>query len=178
MQSVVSICPSSDWRNLHNDTTCTTHRRASDSLEVRLENPSHSCFTPKQAVRSRRVPRRHPSIGFVMQSINISPFDFKAQINKASRFWGINHQTGAAGFEPQIRKSSTFSLRLNQEIRVLHLLVHGTDHTQCHPISWSSDHRVTDLCLSTPGPMHQVFYSCHDPHRYLPCYTCHIYTTR
>jgi hypothetical protein len=28
------------------------------------------------------------------------------------------------------------------------------------------------------GPLHQVSYSCHGPHRCTPCHTCHLHTTR
>jgi hypothetical protein len=35
--------------------SCTTHRRACSSLEVRLKNPSQTCFHAKQAARFRRV---------------------------------------------------------------------------------------------------------------------------
>jgi hypothetical protein len=37
---------------------------------------------------------------------------------------------------------------------------------------------ITRLCLTIPGPLHQVFYSCHNPHRCPPCHTCHLYTMR
>jgi hypothetical protein len=41
-------------RNLCDSVTCTTYRCASDSLQVRLENPSQTCFHAKQDVRSRQ----------------------------------------------------------------------------------------------------------------------------
>jgi hypothetical protein len=54
------------------------------------------------------VPRRPPSVGFVVQSINRSPLDFEAQTKKPSRwFWGPNHQTKATSFDAQTRKPST-----------------------------------------------------------------------
>jgi hypothetical protein len=57
MQSIASTRSSSTClrRNLHEGATCTTCRRASANLHVRLENPSQTCFHMKQAVRSRRV---------------------------------------------------------------------------------------------------------------------------
>jgi hypothetical protein len=38
--------------------------------------------------------------------------------------------------------------------------VHGADRTQCHLTSRPSDHRVPDVSLIIPGPLHQVSYSC------------------
>jgi hypothetical protein len=74
--------------------------------------------------------------------------------------------------------SSTLVLRPNQETHAPRLLVYSADCTQRHPTSRSSDHRVPGMCLTILGPLHQVSYSCHDPHRYLPYHTCHLYTTR
>jgi hypothetical protein len=56
-QPVASTYPSSTCLrcNLRNGVTCTTRRRASASLQARLENPSQTCFHAKQAARSRRV---------------------------------------------------------------------------------------------------------------------------
>jgi hypothetical protein len=58
-QPIASTCPSSTClrRNLHDGATCTTHRRASASLQARLGNPSQTCFHVKQATRSRCVSR-------------------------------------------------------------------------------------------------------------------------
>jgi hypothetical protein len=47
-------------------------------------------------------------------------------------------------------------LRLNQETRAPRLHVHGAD---LHPL-------------------HQVFYSYHNPHPCTSCHTCHLHTTR
>jgi hypothetical protein len=52
-------------------------------------------------------------------------------------------------------------LRLNQETRAPHHLVHGAD-----------------LCLTIPGPLHRVSYSCLISHRCPPGYTCHLHTSR
>jgi hypothetical protein len=59
MQSVASTRPASGClrRNLRDGVTCTTHSHASASFQVRLKNPSQTCFDAKQAARSRRVSR-------------------------------------------------------------------------------------------------------------------------
>jgi hypothetical protein len=51
------------------------------------------------------VPHHPPPINFVMQPTNRSPLGFDVQTKNSSRwFWGLNHQTVAAGFESQIGK--------------------------------------------------------------------------
>jgi hypothetical protein len=58
-QPVVSTRPSSTClrRNIPDDATCITHRRAFASIQARLGNPIQTCFHAKQAARSRRVSR-------------------------------------------------------------------------------------------------------------------------
>jgi hypothetical protein len=94
--------------------------------------------------------------------------DFKLQI--------IKPQLPVLRCKP--RNPSTLVFRPNQEIRAHCLLVHGADHTQCHPTSRSIDHRVPDMWLIISGPLHQISYSCHDPCRLPPCRTCHLHTMR
>jgi hypothetical protein len=49
-----------------------------------------------------------------------------------------------------------------------------------HDITRPPDHPITEYltCTTIPGPLHQVYYSCHDTHRYLPYRTYHLHTTR
>jgi hypothetical protein len=188
MQSIASTRPSSTSTqcNHHDDVTCTTRRHGSSSLEVRLGNPSLTCFMSKQVSRAEashqiltRIPRRPPSIDFMTQLTNRSPLGFESQTKKPLRwFWDPNHQTGSAGFEAQIGKPSTLILRLNQETRAPRLHVHDANRTWHHPTSRSPCHRVSDMCLTIPSPLHQVSYSCRDLYRCSPCRTCHLYTTR
>jgi hypothetical protein len=79
---------------------------------------------------------------------------------------------------PKPKNPSTLVLRPNQETCAPRLHVHSTNRTRCHPTSRLSDHRVPDLCLIIPGPLHQVSYSCHDSCHCPPCHTCHLHTTR
>jgi hypothetical protein len=71
----------------------------------------------------------------------------------------------------------TLILRLNQEIRAPRLYMHIIDRTQHH---LTSDHLATEYstCTTIPDLLHQVSYSCHDPHRCLPCRTCYLHTMR
>jgi hypothetical protein len=94
--------------------------------------------------------------------------DFEAQITKPELLV----------LRPRPGNPSTLVLRLNQEICAPHLLVHGADHTQRHPISRSSGHRVPGLCLTILSSLHQVSYSCLDPHRCPSCRTYHLHITR
>jgi hypothetical protein len=58
-QPATSTRPSSASSRCHlrDDAMCTTRSRASDSLKTRLENPSVTCFQPKQAIRTRHMSR-------------------------------------------------------------------------------------------------------------------------
>jgi hypothetical protein len=51
-------------------------------------------------------------------------------------------------------------------------------YSKMDPTRLSSDHRVPDLCLTLTGPLHQVFYSFHDPHHCPSCHTYHLHTMR
>jgi hypothetical protein len=57
IHAIASTRPSSTWTrcNFRDSAMCTTHRRASVSLEARVENPSLTYFHVKQAARSQRV---------------------------------------------------------------------------------------------------------------------------
>jgi hypothetical protein len=79
---------------------------------------------------------------------------------------------------PNQEKPSTLVLRLNQEIHAPRLLVHGADRTWRHPTSRSSGHRVPNLLLIIPGPLHQVSYCYLYPHRCPLCHTCHLHIMR
>jgi hypothetical protein len=131
------------------------------------------------------------SIDFVVQPINYSLLGIEAQTKKLSRwFWCSNHQTVAGSFNAQIgkpkqpvlrsnrKKPWTLILRLNQETRAPHLLVHGADRTRRHSTSRSSDHRVPDLCLTISDYLHQVSYSCHNVGCCPPCHTYHLHIMR
>jgi hypothetical protein len=74
-----------------------------------------------------------------------------------------------SGFEA---KPSTLVLRLNQETRAPRLYVHGADRTRHHPTT------EYPTCVTIPGRLHQVSYSCQDPRRCTPYHTCHLHTTR
>jgi hypothetical protein len=67
---------------------------------------------------------------------------------------------------------------MSANTRAAYILVHGADHVRHHPTSRSSSRRVPDLCLTIPGPLHQVYNSCLDPHHCLPCCTCYLHTMR
>jgi hypothetical protein len=51
-----------------------------------------------------------------------------------------------------------------------------TAHGATQPLNRSATEYLT--CVTIPGPLHQVSYSCHDPHHCTPCRTCHLHTTR
>jgi hypothetical protein len=49
-----------------------------------------------------------------------------------------------------------------------------------HSVTRPPDHPATEYltCVTIPGPLQQVSYSCHDPHRCPPCRTYHLHTMR
>jgi hypothetical protein len=144
------------------------------------EKPIPTCFHAKQAARSQCVSRAIllPSILWhnrqtithlvLMSKPKNCRCDFEDQITKPE----------LSVLRPKLGNPPTLVLRLSQETCAPHLLVHSTDRTQCHPTSRSSDHQVPDLCLTISGPLHQVSYSFHDPHRCPPYHTYHLHTTR
>jgi hypothetical protein len=126
MQPVASTRPSSTClrRNLCDGATCTTRRRASSSLQARLENPSQTCFYVKQAAISRCMSRADlpPSVLWHSRQIEAHLIlrpkprnhndDFETQITKSELsilrpklrnppppwFWGLTKKS-TTGFE-------------------------------------------------------------------------------
>jgi hypothetical protein len=126
---------------------------------------------------------------------------FEAQTNKPppTWFWGPNKETVVVilrpnsstlvlrpkprnchgDFQAQITKPSPLVLRLNRETcasRLLH--VYDADLTWRHLTSWSSGHRVPDLCLTIPYPLHQISDSCLDPRCCSPCRIRYLHIMR
>jgi hypothetical protein len=132
MHPVTSIHQSSAStpRDLCNDVTCITRSRASTILEVRLENPSPTCFHVKQAARFRRVSHAvlllsvlwrnwQTIIHLVLRSkLRHRHGDFDAQITKAE----------LSILRPKPRNQTILVLRLNQETNAPHHLVHLSSH--------------------------------------------------
>jgi hypothetical protein len=146
----------------------------------KLRNASPTCFTVKQAARSLCM--SHIVLLLldlwcnwkIITRLVLRPKpknrcgDFEAQITKLK----------LRVLRPKLRNPSTLVLRLNQETRAPRFLMHGVERTQRHPTSWWVDHRVPDLCLTFPSPLHQVSYSCLDPCRCLPWSTCDLHMMR
>jgi hypothetical protein len=165
-------------RDLYDDATCTIHRHFFTKFEVKLGNPSPTCFTMKQAVGCRRVSphRLHLVIGFEAQIDKPPPLDFGGWTKKlAWWFWGTNHQIIDLSFEAQTKKPSQRFwcqttdkpsppiLRLNWKTCASHLLhVYDADHTRRHPTSRWSGHRVPDPTLASILIVvrHVVFTTC------------------
>jgi hypothetical protein len=129
MQSITLTRLSStwSWRNICDGATCTTRRCASTSLEIRLKNPSTTCFQVKQATRSRRVscvvlPRPFcgandkpkPTWFWGPNQETVIVILRPKLPNRSCRFWGPNRENRATGFEAKQRKSSPLILRPNR----------------------------------------------------------------
>jgi hypothetical protein len=89
----------------------------------------------------------------VAQLTNRSPLSFEAQTKKPLEwFWGPNHYTVSAGFEAQTGKPVAIGFEAKPE----ETIDHGFEASR------SSGHRVPDLYLTNPDPLHQVLYSFND----------------
>jgi hypothetical protein len=143
------------------------HRHhASTSLEARLGNPSPTCFQVKQAARSQCVSNTifiFPSVLWHNQQ-TIAHLVFRPKPrNCRSDLVGQIMKPQLPVLRPKPGNPPTLVLRPNQETCAPCLLVHVANRTQCQPTSRSSGHRVPDLCLTIPNPIHQVSYSCLNP---------------
>jgi hypothetical protein len=158
---------------------CTTRSRASTSLEARLGNPSLICLHVKQAARSQRVSRADlpPSVLWRNRQTEARLVLRPKSRNRHGYFEAQITKPELPILRPKLGNPTTSVLRLNQETRAPCLLVHGADRTRHHSTSRSSNHQLSDLCLTILGPLHQVSYSCHDPHRCPPSRTYHLHTT-
>jgi hypothetical protein len=167
--------------DLCDDAMCMTHHCSFANFEAKLGNPSLTRFEARQAARSRRVSHTVLILPLILwhnqQTIAHLVLRPKPR-NHRSDFVGPITKPQLPVLRPRLGNLMTLVLKLNQETRTSHLLVHGEDRTQCHPTYRSFHHRVPDLCLTIPGPLHHVSYSCLDPHRCPPCRTYHLHITR
>jgi hypothetical protein len=91
--------------------------------------------------------RLHPPIGFVAQPRNHSPLGFKAQTkNPPQWFWGLNHQSIAAGFKAQTEKPNPVVLRPN--------------HWQTVDLDFEAKPR--NPCFSSPCAQYRPHTTSHD----------------
>jgi hypothetical protein len=86
---------------------CIIQSRASDSLQVRLRNPSQTCFDVKQAARFQRVSRADltPSVLRRNRQTETHLVLRLKPRNRHGDFDAPNHQTKAVGFETQTEKT-------------------------------------------------------------------------
>jgi hypothetical protein len=124
--------PSTQSRN---GATCTTHHRASASLQPRLGNPSQTCFHVKQAARSRRVSHadlppsvlwrnRQTKVCLVLRSKRRNcRGDFQAQITKPELpvLSPKPGETIATSFEAKLEKTvaTSFEVKPSKTVRVV-----------------------------------------------------------
>jgi hypothetical protein len=121
-------------------------------------NPSPTCFQVKQVARSRRVScaALHPSILWRnRQTITHLVLKPKPR-NRHDNFVGQITKLQLPVLRTKLGNTSTLVLRLNQKTHAPRFHVHGADRTWHHPTSRSSSHRVPNLCLTIPCPLHQV----------------------
>jgi hypothetical protein len=121
--------------------------------------------------------------------------------NQSCRFWGLNRKIRSHQFWGQIRRNCrhrfwghgrnrTSGFKAKQLInyrswfwdstKKLALLVSLCTVQTAHDVTRPPDRPATEYptCATILGPLHQVFYSCHDPHCCPPCHTSHLHTMR
>jgi hypothetical protein len=105
--------------------------------------------------------------------------------NRHHRFCGQSGRNHPSGFEvkPLTKRPSGFEVKplTNRQpwfwgtTKKLTLLVSSCTVQTAHSVTWPLDRPA---CATIPGSLHQVFYSCHDPRRCMPCRTYHLHTKR
>jgi hypothetical protein len=107
-----------------------------------------------------------------------SGFDVKPLTNHCHRFWGKSRENHPSDFEvkPLKNRRPWFWGSIKKHA----LLVSSCTVQITHSITQHPNRPVIEyLTYATIiDPLHQVYYSCHDPHRYPPCRTCHLHITR
>jgi hypothetical protein len=83
---------------------CTTRRRISPSLQVRLKNPSQTCFHVKQVARSRRVSCTDLPLSVLWRN----------RQTEVHLVWRPKLRNRRGDFEAQITKSELLVLRPKQ----------------------------------------------------------------
>jgi hypothetical protein len=163
MQPITStrLSSGSTQRNLHDDVTCTTHHRASISLESRLRNPSPTWFQMKQIARSQCVSR-----------IDLPPSVLWCdRTTKARLILRHKPKNNHGDFKAQITKLELSVLRLKPENRRFWfwgstkkpaLLVSLCTEQTAHRVTRPPDHSATEystcawpspvLCTRSPTP--------------------------
>jgi hypothetical protein len=87
-------------------------------------------------------------------------------LNRSCRFWGPNRKTIDLDFETQPRNPHSSSPCAQYR-----------SHTASPDLPIIQPPSARPV-LTISGPLHQVFYSCLDPHWCPPCCTCYLHTTR
>jgi hypothetical protein len=92
--------------------------------------------------------------------------------NQSCQFWGPNWETHHHLFWGQTGENSRPWFWGSTKKPAL--LVSMCTVQTTHDVTWPLDCPVTEYptCATIPGPLCQVSYSCHDPHRYTSCCTC------
>jgi hypothetical protein len=87
-------------------------------------------------------------------------------------------ETVVIGFEakPLTNRQPWFWGSTKKPALIIYTYQVQTAHDATRPL----DHPATEYptCATILGPLHQVSYSYHDPHRYMLCRTCHLHITR
>jgi hypothetical protein len=180
-------------------------RYVSTSLKARLENTSLTFFHVKQVTRSAWFWDLNQETIVVILRSKSSNCSYRVWgpnwKTRSHQFWGqierncghwFQGQTGRncpSGFKakPLTNRPNGFDAKpltnhwpwfwvLKKPV----LLISTCTVQTAHGVTRPPDHSATvyPTCATISGPLHQVSYFLHDPHRCPPCRTCHLHTMR
>jgi hypothetical protein len=141
------------------------------SFEAKLEKTITTGFEVK--------PEKTVTAGFEVKPLETiaACFEAKPLETVATSFEAKPAKTARVVLRPNRQKPSEW-FQVSTKKHVLHvsMCMVQTTHGATQPLDRPATEYPT--CATIPGPLHQVSYSCHDPHRCTPCRTCHLHTTR
>jgi hypothetical protein len=158
MQSVTSthLSLTLSSYDLCDDAAYSTHCRSSASFEVNWEILTRLAFRWSKPLDLDVCLIPSSSHQFCSATDKLSPTWFwctnqeivmvilrPKSLNRSCRFWDSNRKTRQPWFWGQ-----------KQEARAPRLLMHDADRTWRHLTSRSSDHRISNMCLTIIGPLH------------------------
>jgi hypothetical protein len=147
-------------------------RKPSTTLVLRLNQETHCQFWGQTERKCRHQ--------FWGQTGENSRHWFWGQTskNRRNRFWGQTARNRSSGFEakPLTNHRHWFWGWTKKPALLVSTCQVQTAHGATRPLDRPATEYPTYATI--PGPLHQVFYSCHDPHRCTPCRTYHLHTTR
>jgi hypothetical protein len=108
----------------------------------------------------------------------VAGFEAKLLETVAAGFEAKPLETVTAGFEaePLTNRRPWFEGSTKKPALLVFMCMVQTTYGATQPLNRPDTEYPT--CATIPGPLHQVSYSCHDPHHCTPCRMSHLHTMR